>query len=89
MSGNLGAPSGGGTRLGAAIDGYLLHLRVERGLAQATLRAYATDLAGYAAAPGVAAGWDTSVEPATRYLAASAATLRPTSLRRRTASIRG
>jgi integrase/recombinase XerD len=37
----------------------------------------------------VARGWADSAEPATRYLAGSAATLRPTSLRRRTASIRG
>ena len=73
----------------AAIDGYLLHLRVERGLAPATLRAYASDLAGFARAPGVAGGWSASAEPATRYLARSAAGLRPSSLRRRAASIRG
>ncbi len=76
-------------RLAAAVEGYLLHLRVERGLAPATLRAYASDLAFLAADPAVAAGWETSAEPATRFLARASRTLRPTSLRRRTASIRG
>jgi integrase/recombinase XerD len=75
--------------LSAAIDAYLLHLRVERGLAPATLRAYASDLAGFARAPGVAAGWSATAEPATRYLAAAAGSLRPSSLRRRAAAIRG
>ncbi len=84
-----GRPRGGSPTLVAAIDGYLLHLRVERGLAPATLRAYASDLAGFVRAPGVAGGWSASAEPATRYLARSAAGLRPSSLRRRAASIRG
>ena len=86
-----GGPSGGGRGGGlpAAIEAYLLHLRFERGLAPATLRAYGADLAGFAGAAGVARGWADSAEPATRYLARSAGTLRPTSLRRRTASIRG
>jgi integrase/recombinase XerD len=75
--------------LGAAIEAYLLHLRVERGLAPATLRAYASDLAGFATAPGVESGWSATAEPATRYLARSAGSLRPSSLRRRAASIRG
>ncbi len=75
--------------LSAAIEAYLLHLRVERGLAPATLRAYAGDLAGFAADPAVATGWATSTEPTTRYLARSAGVLRPTSLRRRAAAIRG
>ncbi len=82
-------PRGGSPTLVAAIDGYLLHLRVERGLAPATLRAYGSDLAGFVRAPGVAGGWSASAEPATRYLARSAASLRPSSLRRRAASIRG
>jgi integrase/recombinase XerD len=81
--------AGDRTTLERAIAAYFLHLRVERGLAPATLRAYAGDLAGFRAAPAVAGGWSTSAEPATRYLAGSAATLRPSSLRRRTASIRG
>ncbi|HEY7936344.1 MAG TPA: tyrosine recombinase [Candidatus Limnocylindrales bacterium] len=83
-------------RLQGAIADYLVHLRVERGLAPATLRAYGSDLAAFAADPGVARGWRESVEPATRYLSRSAAgagpggrPLRSTSLRRRAASIRG
>jgi integrase/recombinase XerD len=86
-------PSGPGVttpvRLAAAVGIYLDHVRVERGLAPATLRAYASDLARFAADPAVAAEWDRSAEPATRFLARSARTLRPTSLRRRAASIRG
>ncbi len=68
---------------------------MERGLADATLRAYGADLRAFAADPAVAAGWAVSAEPATRHLAGLAAgtrersPLRPTSLRRRTASIRG
>ena len=76
-------------RLAAAVGAYLDHVRVERGLAPATLRAYTSDLAQFAADPAVAAEWDRSAEPATRFLAGTARTLRPTSLRRRTASIRG
>ena len=83
-------------RLRTAISDYLVHLRVERGLAPATLRAYGSDLLAFAADPAVARGWDSSVEPATRYLSRSAAglghagrPLRSTSLRRRAASIRG
>ena len=83
-------------RLRSAVSDYLVHLRVERGLAPATLRAYGSDLAAFAADPEVARSWDRSVEPATRYLSRSAAgighggePLRSTSLRRRAASIRG
>jgi integrase/recombinase XerD len=88
--------TGSAARLQAAIADYLVHLRVERGLAPATLRAYGGDLATFSADPLVARGWDKSVEPARRYLARSAAgaghggrPLRSTSLRRRAASIRG
>ncbi len=83
-------------RLQSAIADYLVHVRVERGLSPATLRAYGSDLAAFSADPVVARGWDQSVEPATRYLSRSAAEigragrpLRSTSLRRRAASIRG
>jgi integrase/recombinase XerD len=76
-------------RLQGAIGAYLDHLRVERGLAPATLRAYASDLARFSADPRVAAGWDRSTGPATAFLAQAAGTLRSTSLRRRAASIRG
>jgi integrase/recombinase XerD len=85
-----------GARLQAAIADYLVHLRIERGLAPATIRAYGGDLAAFSVDPFVARGWDKSVEPATRYLSRSAAgagphgrPLRSTSLRRRAASIRG
>ena len=83
-------------RLDAAIESYLVYLRVERGLSAATLQAYGGDLAAFAADPVVASDWDHSAEPATRYLSRSAAgrgptgrPLRSTSLRRRAASIRG
>jgi integrase/recombinase XerD len=83
-------------RLRSAVADYLVHLRVERGLAPATLRAYGSDLAAFAADPEVARNWDRSVDPTTRYLSRSAAgvgrggePLRSTSLRRRAASIRG
>ena len=83
-------------RLRSAVADYLVHLRVERGLAPATLRAYGSDLAAFAADPEVARSWDRSIEPATRYLSRSAVSagqggqpLRSTSLRRRAASIRG
>jgi integrase/recombinase XerD len=73
------------------IDGYLLHLRVERGLAPLTIGAYATDLRAFARdAPQIEA-WATSAEPARAYLAGLTRpprALRPTSHRRKAASIR-
>jgi len=86
-------------RLVQSIEDYLNHLRLERGLSPATIAAYRSDLADFAreAAPE----WDRSPEPAQRYLALralptgraadhrSARILRPTSLRRRAAAIRG
>ncbi|CAN5849395.1 site-specific tyrosine recombinase XerD [soil metagenome] len=74
-----------------AVAAYLDYLRVERGLAGATIRAYASDLRLFAtAAPGIGA-WAGSAEPAVAYLAGLARpprTLRPTSLRRKAAAIR-
>jgi integrase/recombinase XerD len=81
-------------RLRRAIDDYLLHLEVERGLANATLRAYRSDLADFAATCR-GDDWARSPEPAQRYLESLARPhgrqrpLRPASLRRRAASIRG
>ncbi len=79
-----------------AIEGYLAYLRVERGLADATLRAYRADLSDFAMSRGAARDWANGPEVAHRYLAARARRgrpnepgLAPTSLRRRTASIRG
>ncbi|MBI3751072.1 MAG: tyrosine recombinase [Chloroflexi bacterium] len=79
-----------------AIAAYLDYLRLERGLATATLRAYAADLRDYADARGSTAGWADGPDAALRYLAARTRRgrrhdpgLAPTSLRRRAASIRG
>ena len=65
--------------LAAAIDDYLTYLRVERGLAPATIRAYRADLTDFAASRGVTRGWAGSPDPAVGYLrhgrgAAAAAT---------------
>ncbi len=57
-----GATAGSADRLSAAIDDFLLHLRVERGLSPATLAAYRTDLLDFAASRGASAMWDTSAE---------------------------
>ena len=79
-----------------AIDAYLTYLDVERGLSPATIRAYRSDLGDYAAARGVAAGWDLSADAAVDYLAARTRRgrrgdpgLAPSSLRRRAASLKG
>jgi integrase/recombinase XerD len=84
------------TALDRAIEDYLTYLRVERGLALASLRAYRNDLGQFAKGPGVAAGWATGPDAAQRYLAGRARRgraddkgLAPTSLRRRAAAIRG
>jgi integrase/recombinase XerD len=84
------------THLDRAIDEYLTFLRVERGLAPATLRAYRSDLADFAAARGSGREWAEGPEAAQRYLAARTRRgrrhdpgLAPTSLRRRAAAIRG
>lgn len=82
--------------LGQAIEAFLTHLRLERGLAAATLAAYRSDLADFAMSRGAARDWATGPEVAHRYLAARARRgqgadpgLAATSLRRRTAAIRG
>src|SRR5690242_4274472 len=51
------------------IDEYLTYLRVERGVSPATVRAYGSDLADFAAARGTTAEWASGPEPAQRYLA--------------------
>ena len=85
-----------GPTLEAAIEGYLAYLRVERGLSEATIRAYRADLGDFAMSRGAAAAWAGGPEVAQRYLAARARRgrpadpgLAPTSIRRRSASIRG
>jgi integrase/recombinase XerD len=89
-------PAGAPDRLTTAIDDFLMYLRVERGLADATLSAYRADLLDFAASRGAAAAWATSAETPIRYLSMLGApakggrpALRATTLRRRAASIRG
>jgi len=79
-----------------AIEDYLAYLRVERGLATRTIRAYRGDLTDFASARGVARGWDRSPDGAIDYLAARTRRgrphdpgLAPTSLRRRAAALKG
>ncbi len=78
-----------------AIADYLTYLQAERGLSPATIKAYASDLADFAAGRGTADGWSGGPEVAQRYLAARTRRgraadpgLAPTSLRRRAAAIR-
>jgi len=85
------AAATGPADLVTAVEAYTDYLRVERGLAAATIRAYGTDLRLFGReAPGIER-WATSPEPARGYLAAMTRpprVLRPTSLRRKAASIR-
>ena len=92
--------SGDGHRassLDRAVEGYLDHLRVERGLSPATIAAYRADLAAFATDPGTDATWATGPDVAVRYLASLGAAprgalgpkLASTSRRRRTAALRG
>ena len=82
--------------LAAATDDYLTYLRVERGLAPATIRAYRADLSDFAASRGVSRAWAGSPDPAVGYLAARTRRgrrgdpgLAPSSLRRRAAALKG
>ena len=82
--------------LAAATDDYLTYLRVERGLAPATIRAYRADLNDFAASRGVSRSWAGSPDPAVGYLAARTRRgrrgdpgLAPSSLRRRAAALKG
>ena len=82
--------------LATATDDYLTYLRVERGLAPATIRAYRADLTDFAASRGVTRGWAGSPDPAVGYLAARTRRgrrgdpgLAPSSLRRRAAALKG
>ncbi len=83
--------------LDGAIEQYLGYLRVERGVADATIRAYRSDLTDFAMSRGAAREWarrarrpPTGTSPRRPSAAGRAIPgLAPTSLRRRTASIRG
>lgn len=84
------------TALDRAIDDYLAYLHVERGVSNATILAYRSDLGDFAAARGSEQDWSAGPDAATRYLAARTRRgrpndggLAPTSLRRRAAAIRG
>ena len=78
--------------LDRAIDDYLSYLHVERGLADATIRAYRGDLRDFEQDTATEhEAWDRSADAAVRYLAARTRrgqtgerSLAPTSLRRRT-----
>ncbi len=84
------------TTLDRAVEAYLTYLRVERGLAPATVRAYRSDLADFAGPCSSSRDWADGPDAAQRYLASRTRRgrrdvpgLAPTSLRRRAASIRG
>ena len=84
------------TPLERAIEEFLDHLHVERGVSPATIRAYRGDLDDFSAARGTARDWASGPDAATRYLAARSRRgrpndpgLAPSSLRRRAAAIRG
>ncbi len=72
-----------------AIGAFLAYLRVERGLAPATIASYRSDLSDFAAS-GEAGGWARSEEAAASYVgrAARRRGLRATTVRRRVASLR-
>jgi integrase/recombinase XerD len=83
-------------QLDGAIDEYLTYLRVERGLAPATIRAYRADLHDFAAARGVSRAWAGAPDAAVGYLASRTRRdrrgdpgLAPSSLRRRAAALKG
>ena len=67
----------GSSSLDRAIDDYLTYLRVERGVADATMRAYRGDLVDFAMSRGAAARWASGPEVAQQYLAARARRGRP------------
>ena len=81
--------------LAAAVEAFLQHLRVERGLAPATIAGYGADLADFGRSPEARRGWAAGPDTALDYLGRlaggagpSGRVLRPTSLRRRTAALR-
>jgi integrase/recombinase XerD len=95
VNGVDGSDEGGPTTLARAVDDYLLHLRVERGLSPATIAAYRSDLGDFGTTVRGDA-WRLSPAAALDYLAARTArgragerALRASSLRRRVASLRG
>ena len=82
--------------LGRTIEEYLTYLRVERGLADATLRAYRSDLGDFRSSIGDDDRWARTPDVAIGYLASRSRrgrpderSLAPTSLRRRAAALKG
>ena len=82
--------------LDRAIEDYLTFLHVERGLSDATIRAYRGDLGDFADARGTARGWASTPDTVVDYLAARTRRgrpgdpgLAPSSLRRRAAALKG
>jgi integrase/recombinase XerD len=82
-------PAAAPADLARAIASFLSHLRVERGLAPATIASYRSDLLDFAASREAVA-WAASEEAATNYVgrAAKRRGLRATTVRRRVASLR-
>jgi integrase/recombinase XerD len=76
--------------LTSAIEQYLLHLRVERGLSPRTLAAYASDLASFAATLRRGGAWSRSADPAVEYLRGLRTRWHraPSTVRRRAAALR-
>jgi integrase/recombinase XerD len=77
--------------LSAALETYLDHLRVERGLSAATIRAYDTDLRAFGSQAPRIDRWAIEPGPALAYLAALGrppGALRPSTIRRKAAAIR-
>jgi integrase/recombinase XerD len=88
---SAGADSQVPADLVAAISAYADYLRVERGLAAATIRAYDTDLRLFGRDAPDVTRWAVSPDPARGYLGAMTRPprlLRPTSVRRKAAAIR-
>ncbi len=84
------------TGLDRAIDEYLTFLQVERGLSDATIRAYRGDLGDFADARGTTQAWATTPDAVVDYLAVRTRRgrpgdpgLAPSSLRRRAAALKG
>ena len=72
-----GRPDDGRSGLDRAIEDYLTFLHVERGLSDATIRAYRGDLGDFADARGTARGWATTPDTVVDYLAARTRRGRP------------
>ncbi|MFI5261929.1 MAG: tyrosine recombinase [Candidatus Limnocylindrales bacterium] len=83
--------TGGPPAFAAAVQAYMVYLRVERGLSPRTRLAYASDLRAFASVSADISRWAASVEPARTYLAdlgRPPRPLRPSTRRRRAAALR-